>query len=206
MRFAITFVISFISFFVLKFFQVENIFTISAVLILILLVVMYPLLHAVLLETDIEKIERFLIKNKRNPNFYIIYAMANGLDEEVKELTEKLLVKYKSPSRQAMYKIAEALYFKNMLVIRSQLAHIKNPSYQFYYQAIIFIDDGDIDGANEVIEKISSKWMKSALLAQREKRLNNVLAAKSYAEQAIQHSKGLQRYLLHKTYELEFGL
>ncbi|HHY72151.1 MAG TPA: hypothetical protein GX497_02770 [Bacillus bacterium] len=206
MRYAITFVIGFLSFFTLKFFQVDNVFIVGAVIVLILVGVMYPLLHAVLLETDIDKIERFLLKNKRNPNFYIIYALANGLDEDVKNVTEKLLQKYKSPSRQANYKIAEALYFKDIPVIRSQLGHIKNPPYQSYYRAIILLEDDDIDGANKVIEKISSKWMKNALMAEREKKLNNLSAAKSYAEQAILHSKGLQRYLLQKTFELEFSI
>ena len=75
----------------------------------------------------------------------------------------------------------------------------------FHYQAIILLEDGEINEANNVIGKISSKWMKNALLAEREKKLNNLLDAKGYAEKAILNSKGLQRYLLHKTYELEFG-
>ncbi|KEF36892.1 hypothetical protein M670_03806 [Schinkia azotoformans MEV2011] len=205
MRYVNTFVISLISFFVLDFFQVDNVFIVGTVMVLILVGVMLPLLYTVLLETDIDKIEKFLLKNKRNPNFYIVYAMANRLDKDVRDLTEKLLKKYKSPSRQAHYKIAEALYFKNFSVIRSQVEQIKNPSYQSYYQAIVLLEDGDINGANNAIEKISSKWMKNALLVEREKKLNNLLDAKSYAEKAILHSKGLQRYLLHKTYEIEFS-
>lgn len=206
MRVFITFFISLISFFALSYFQIDNIFIIGAVIVLILVGAMFPLLHTVLFETNIGKIERFLLKNKRNPNFYIIYAMANRLDEEVKDVTEKLLKKYKSPSRQALYKIGEALYFNNIPVIKLQVELIKDPSYQYYYQAIIFLEAGDIDSANEWIEKLSSKWMKNALLAEREKKLNNVLDAKSYAEKAILHSKGLQRYLLQKTYEVEFGI
>lgn len=64
---------------------------------------------------------------------------------------------------QALYKIGEALYFKNIPVIRSQVKFIKDPSCQCYYQAIIFLEDGNIDGANELIEKLLLKWMKNTL-------------------------------------------
>ncbi|MFE8694757.1 hypothetical protein ACFYKT_00130 [Cytobacillus sp. FJAT-53684] len=206
MRYVITFFISLLCFLTLYFFQIDNIFIIGLVIILILAAVMFPMLKALFWETNIEKIERFLLKNKKNPNFYIVYAMANENDEDVKNLTEKLLQKYPQKSRQALLKTGEALYFKNITAAKSEVDHIKPLSHRLYYQAIILIEDGDMEGADEVIEKITTKWMENALLAEREKKLNNLSNAKKYAKKAKQHSKGVQRYLLHKTYEREFDL
>ncbi|WP_456277872.1 hypothetical protein [Bacillus sp. AK128] len=205
MRYGVTFIISLISFFTLQYFEVDNVWIIGTVMVLVLAIVLLPTLNNVLWETNIDKIERFLLKNKRNPHFYMVYAMANELDEEVRSITAKLLQKYKQKSRQATYKVGEALYFKDFVVVKSQLEHIKSPTYHFYYQAIILLEENDIEAANEVIDKITTKWMKNGLLAEREKKLNNITQAKQYAETAIQQTRGLQRYLMHKTFEREFG-
>lgn len=206
MRLIITFIISLISFFTLNYFQIGNIFIIALVVLSILLVVLYPMLHTILFETNISKIERFLLKNKKNPNLYMIYALANELDEEVRGLTEKLLQKYKNRSRQAMYTVGKALYFKDIEEAKLHINQISQLSYRLYYQSIILIEEGDFDGAVKMIEEVSTKWMKDALLAELEKKRNNLPNAKKYANQAKLHSKGLQRYLLHKTYEREFGI
>jgi hypothetical protein len=206
MRFIVTFVISLVGFFVLHYLQVSSIFAMAILAIVILIGVMYPLLQVLLWETNITKVEKFLLKNKKNPNFYIVYALANGLDEDVRKITDSLLQKYKQPSRQALYKIGAALYFKNMIVVRNEIEYVKSDAYRLYYQAILLIDEGDIEGANELIVKVPTKWMKNALLAEREKQLNHTTEAQSYAEKAKQESRGLQRYLLHKTYEREFNI
>ena len=176
----------------------------AAVFILLLISVMYPLLHVTLLETNIDRIEKFLLRNKNNPNFSMIYALANEHDEEVKEITQKLIQKYKARSRQALYKISEAIYFKNLSVAKTEIEYITSPLYRSYYQALISLEDGELDCANREIDKITNQWMKNALLAEREKKQGNIVQARQYAEIAKQKSKGLQRYLLHKTYEREF--
>ncbi|PYZ92280.1 hypothetical protein CR194_15700 [Salipaludibacillus keqinensis] len=206
MRYVIAFVLSLICFLTLHLFQVDNIFLIGAALLLFVSGVMFPLLYTVFLEKNIDRIEKFLLKNKHDPNFYIIYALANEMDEEVKDTTEKLLKKRHSTSRKAIYKVVEALYFNKLDVAKSHFSEIKSQPYRLYYQAMILLEEVDINGANEIIEQVSPKWMKQALLAERKKKLNNIPQAKNYAEKAKQHTKGLQRYLLHKTYEREFGI
>ncbi|WP_078544649.1 hypothetical protein [Litchfieldia alkalitelluris] len=93
MRYIIAFIISFISFFALQHFNIDNVFINVLVFLIILAIVFYLILHTVVYETKIDKLERFLLKNKRNPNFYMIYALANEIDEDVKAITDLLLKK-----------------------------------------------------------------------------------------------------------------
>jgi hypothetical protein len=206
MRYIIAFILSFLSFFTLQYFNVESVFTNGLVFLLIVAIVFYPILHTVLFETNIDKIERFLLKNRKNPNFYMIYALANENDEEVKDITDMLLKKYKQESRQAMYKVVQALYFKDIAEAKLHINKIKPLHYRSYYQSSILLEEGDLDGAVELMEKLPSQWMKDAILAEHAKKLNNLPTAKDYANKAMLSSKGLQRYLLYKTYEREFGI
>lgn len=206
MRYIITFLLSLFSFFLLQYFEISNVFAIALVAIIILAAVMYPLLKVIFLETNIDKIEKFLLENKKNPNFYMIYALANELDDDVREITEDLLQKHKQKSRQALYKVIEALYFKNILMAKSEVEHISSQTYRLYYQALILLEEGKLSDANEVIDKLPTKWMKNALLAERERKLDHLQEAKDCAKQALLQTKGLQRYLLHKTYKREFGI
>ncbi|MFC4321428.1 hypothetical protein [Litchfieldia salsa] len=205
-RYAIAFILSFLSFFVLEYFNLETIFTNVLVFLLILAIVFYPILHTVLFETNIDKIERFLLKNNKNPNFYMIYALANEMDDEVKELTDKLLKKSNQESRQAMYRVVQALYFKDIAEAKLHVSKIKQLHYRLYYQSIILLEEGDLDGAVELMEKLPSPWMRDVILAEHAKKLNNLPTAKDYAKKALLSSKGLQHYLLHKTFEREFGI
>ncbi|MCT8138578.1 hypothetical protein H1D32_12990 [Anaerobacillus sp. CMMVII] len=204
MRFFTTFIISLIAFLVLTFFKINSIIVFIAVGICILFIVMYPFLKISLFETNIDKIEKFLLKHKNNPNFYIIYALANELDQDIDRLTDKLVSKTRQKSRQAIYKIIRALYFKDLMEAKKEIDNVTAPEYKHYYQALILLEENNISEANHWIEKLSTNWMKNALLAELERKQGNLDEATAYATKAKQQTKGLQHYILHKTYEREF--
>ncbi len=206
MRYIIAFFISLVTFFVLNYFDMNNIFAVSFVFIIILIFILGPILYTTILQTDVDKLERFLLKNKKDPNFYIIYSLANELDEEVDDITEILLHKYKQVPRQAMYSVVRALYLKDLQEAKLHVRQIKPLKYSLYYQSIISIEEGDFDVAEDLMKQIKTKWMTHALLAEMEQKRNNITEARSHALQARSSSRGLQRYILHKTYEREFGL
>ncbi|WP_078544648.1 hypothetical protein [Litchfieldia alkalitelluris] len=105
-----------------------------------------------------------------------------------------------------MYKVVQALYFKDIDEAKLFINQIKPLTYRLYYQSYILLEEGDLDGAVDLMEKLSTKWMKDALLAEHARKLNNLPNAKHYAKNAVLQSKGLQRYLLQKTYEREFRI
>ncbi|RXI96398.1 hypothetical protein DS745_22040 [Anaerobacillus alkaliphilus] len=206
MRFFTTFMISLGVFLLLTLFNINGIFSFITIGILILFIVMYPILHGSFLETNIDKIEKFLLKNKHNPNLYIIYALANERDEEINQLTEQLISKTGQKSRQSIYKIIRSLYFKDVLEAKKEIQNITAPEYKHYYQALILLEENRITEADPWIGKVSKPWMKYALLAERAKKQGNLDEACAFATKAKQQTKGLQHYLLHKTYEREFKM
>ncbi|KAB8139463.1 hypothetical protein F9U64_00055 [Gracilibacillus oryzae] len=205
MRYIITFFLSLIAFFTLHYFQVNNIFVIVLVITFILIAVLFPLVYTIFHETDMKKIERFLLKNKKDPNFYMTYALANKLDKEVEELTEVLLHKFKKPSRQASYRVVKALYFKDIEEAKLYINQMAPVQYRHYYQTVILIEEGNFTAAHDRIEKMPENWMKYALLAEIERKRDNLTEAEDHARRAQSLVKGLQAYLLQKTYEREFG-
>jgi hypothetical protein len=205
MRFFTTFIISLLAFLILAFYKVSFPVVLTTG-VLIFLFMMYPILRMTLFETNIEKIEKFILKNKKDPNFYIIYALANELDDEVDHLTDKLVKKSALSSRRATYQVIRDIYFKDFSAAKLQLKEIKSLQFKYYYEALIALEEENYSEANQLIEKITTAWMKDALLAEREKKQNNLTKAKEYAGKAKQKTKGLQHYLLHKTYEREFQL
>ena len=203
--YVITFFLSLLCFFILFLLQLNELIYFVFAFIIIFAIVMYPILKISFWETNLEKIENFLVKNKKNANFYIIYALANKTDDEVKSITNKLVAKTKNKSRIAHYKMMEAIYFKDLTAARKIVVDIVDPKYRNYYEAMIAIEDGDEKRAEELMKEIPNNWMYYALLVVHEQKKNNLAKAKKYAQKAIEETKGLQRYLLHKTYEREFS-
>ncbi|QSS98631.1 hypothetical protein IMZ31_10965 [Pontibacillus sp. ALD_SL1] len=201
-----TFIVSAIGFFFLYYFEITNLWLIALFGVLLVVFAIFPTLNILLWEKNILKIERFLLKNKKNLTFYTVYALANGLDEEIQSTTEKLVSKSKHRSRQALYKIGEALHFKDLEAANEELSYITAPAYRAYYEGFIRLEEGDLAQANRIIDETKTTWMKNALMAERERLAGHLDEAILYAEEAKKNSKGLQYYTLHKTFERELGI
>ncbi|WP_076338039.1 hypothetical protein MHI37_25600 [Paenibacillus sp. FSL H8-0548] len=144
-----------------------------------------------------------MIKQRKKPALYLFYAAANQQDEEVEQLIGKLLIKYKQPNRQALYKAIHGMYRKNSAAVKSEIARIQPVEYRFYYETYFQIEEGDLETARANAAKISKLWMRAALLSEIEIKAGNRSEAISLARQALQSCRGVQRYLLHKNYERE---
>lgn len=160
-------------------------------------------LYTPLLETDLDRLEKFLIAQRKNPAFYILYASSNRQDEEVERLMPQLLLKYKQRHRQALYMAFHGAYRKDVSSVKNQIVHIRPMDYQHYYAAFVHLEEGNIELARSSAARVSKPWMKNALLSEIEEKTGNQLEAASYAKKALLSSRGLQRYVLHKHYERE---
>ncbi|MFT4416308.1 hypothetical protein ACLM5H_20800 [Fredinandcohnia humi] len=150
---------------------------------------------------DVEKLEKFIRERRRNPVFKLYYGIANTLDDDVKEATDTLLRKYKDPSRQAIFKTLHALYEKDILRAKHEIQKIQPVEYKHYYQAIVAIEEGNLEEANELCSSIKSDWMKHALRAGIAEKAKDHEAFKEQIQKAFDKTRGLQRYVLYKQYE-----
>ncbi len=189
---------------VMAFLKMNFYIALSIIVMIAFFGLIFPLLNAVLWETDVKKIEKFLKNKKKNPYYNLIYALANNLDNEVEEATNILLKKYQQKHRQALFKTIYALYKKEISIVKQEIEHIKPVNYRQYYQAIILIEEENFSDAKQLINQISIPWMKSALLSDIENKLRNNEKAMCFAKEALKQAKGLQKYILYKTYQRDF--
>ncbi|MFF2885786.1 hypothetical protein [Paenibacillus sp. NPDC057967] len=145
--------------------------------------------------------EKFLIKQHKNPDLHICYLMANNRTAEAEALLEKLLAKHKNPARRALYTAMYASHQKNIDAIKAVLPDIPAGQYRSYYEAAIHIGEGNLEEARSMTAGVSKTWMRNSLLAEIELAKGNRQQAIMYARQAWQGCKGVQRYVSYKTYE-----
>ncbi|MBY0010002.1 hypothetical protein [Paenibacillus typhae] len=157
--------------------------------------------YPAVLDKRVDRVESFLRSHKKNPALYIQYALANRLDDEAKTTMDKLMSKYKHSKALATYKAAYGLYRKDMAAVQEAVQDIRYPDYRAYYEAALLVEDGKSAEARGHLESIKKRWMRSALLAEIERKDGNEEAAVKYAKEAIGASGGVQHYVLHKEYE-----
>lgn len=173
--------------------------------IVVFVLILAPRIYYMYFAEDIPKIERFMKRNIKQPMIGLYFGLANRNDDLVAETMEKVLKKYRKEHLQAIFKTIECIYMKNISEAKRYVGDIKPEAYQYYYLALIAIEENDLEEAENLIEKTNHDWMKSALYAQLNKKAGNFSEAKNYAKTAINEAKGLQKYMLFKNFEREFA-
>lgn len=169
-----------------------------AALILFGIFVFYPMGW----ETRMERLEAFLRKKQSTPYIYIFYATANRLDEEVELTMEKLMSNTSaSKSTKANYQAAYGAYRKDLFTVRKAVREMRKSVYRTYYETFVLIEEGETERATEHLGSIKREWMRFALLAEIERKLDHYKEAEEFASQAVQASKGVNRYVMTKEYE-----
>lgn len=183
--------------------DLSMIYIVIASVLLVLIFVGLPMYRIYFRETRIERLEKFLLRQRKKPEMYIIYAMANNREEEAADMMSRLLVKYTQPHRQAQYKAAYCIYRKDAAAVKKELVHLKSSDQRHYYEAFVHTEEGNLELARDTAAKLSTPWMKSSMLSEIEKKAGNQHEAIAHGKQALHSSKGLQRYILYKTFERE---
>ncbi|WP_206669815.1 hypothetical protein [Paenibacillus luteus] len=162
-----------------------------------------PYCYMLFRETNMDRLEKFLIRQRRKPALYLFYVSANRQDEEFERVIDQLLRKYKQPARQALYKVVHGVYHKNISTLKNEIPHIRPIQYRQYYEAYVQIEEGKLEQARASAAQMAKPWMRYALLCEIELKSGNRSEAIALARETLRHCKGLQRYLVHKGYELE---
>ncbi|KQO12048.1 hypothetical protein [Paenibacillus sp. Leaf72] len=163
-----------------------------------------PLFYTILGTRNLMKIERFLLANRKIPSYYINYTVANRLDDEFEENIAKLLKQYKQKNKQALFKTLQAHYNKDIQSVLHEIEFIQPIEYRYYYQAYYYIERREFTEAHDYINRISKDWMKQSLLSYMEYKQGNRPRAIELAEEAMQAARGIQLYVMVKTFEREY--
>ncbi|MDP9675764.1 hypothetical protein J2W97_001759 [Paenibacillus jamilae] len=204
LRNLITFVFVIVMWMIVDRLHINNALAFIIIFILIFLILYVPILFTVLWDSNLKRIEKFLMSRKSKPEYHLFYALAHEIDEEVEDSIRLLLQKYKGIHKQALYKTVLAFYKKEILTVKEEIEFIKPLAYKNYYRAIVCMEEGSNAEAHRIIHDIPTTWMKNALLSELELKSNHYSAALKLAQQALHQSKGLQKYVLFKTYQRKF--
>lgn len=199
-RIIIYFVIFLLSFYLLNQ-GMSKVYVFLIALGLVGLILIFPFYYMLLVETRIDRLEKFLKKQHNNPELYLSYLMVNNRFEETEALLERMLIKHKNPSRQALYKAMYAAHQKNTVELKNILPDIQLERYRNYYEAYVLMDEGHLERARSLITATTKPWMRDSLLSEIELKAGNRQEAISYARQALLGCKGVQRYMTYKNYE-----
>ncbi|SFE70667.1 hypothetical protein SAMN04487969_105221 [Paenibacillus algorifonticola] len=188
----------------LNYLKVEGPAAIVIIFLTFLAATLGPLFYTILGTRNLAKIERFLLANRNIPSYYINYTVAHRLDDEFEEMMGKLLKQYKQKNKQALFKTLRAHYNKDIQSAAQEIELIQPMEYRYYYQAYYYIERREFTEAHDHINRISKAWMKLALLSYIELKQGNRPRAIELAEEAMQAARGVQLYVMVKTFEREY--
>lgn len=162
----------------------------------------FHIIYPMAWETRMDRLDAFLRNKKHKPYIYIFYATANRLDEEVEETIEKLMNNTTaSKSTKANYQAAYGMYREDLFTVRKAVREMRRSDYRTYYETILLVEEGESERARVHLASIKKEWMRFALLAEIERRLNHLEQAREYAARAIHASRGVNRYIMTKEVE-----
>ncbi|OEH94231.1 hypothetical protein [Bacillus solimangrovi] len=163
-----------------------------------------PYYHTIFQQKNVTKIEKFLIRNKKQPIYQFYYAIANELDDEIEASLEKVLKKQKLAPKRAIIEVIYHLYKKDRRSAKEKIELIENPLLKKYYEASIQIDERRYRVAEPMINELTQDWMKDALYSEIALKKQNRKQAIKHAKAAYENAKGLQKYMLYKSYTRDF--
>ncbi|MCM2980183.1 hypothetical protein M3599_04480 [Niallia circulans] len=198
--------VAIITFFVLDNFTSPlflNIFICYVLVFVTMLITTWYRIHAT---RNIEKLEKLFSKNNKHPYYSFVHALSVKEDKRVIVSYRKLMKRKKYQAHYPIFTILFSLYFGKTLGLREEAEKIKHSEMKSYYLALINIEEQQFPDAQQWITRVNKKWMKEALLAEIAIKKEEKDVAKKHAKSALKHTKGIQYYVLKKTYEREFHL
>ncbi|MNW31315.1 hypothetical protein D3C74_82250 [compost metagenome] len=172
-----------------------------ALFLALVVVLLLPSVYSILWETNIRRLERYLLAHRSKPEVYLYYVVGNELDEEVEQCIHMLLAQHKSASKQALFRTVLAFHRKNLIEVQEEIKLIRPQAYSDYYRAALQIELGHTQAALQIIQGIPKLWMRNALLYDIKRRAGEIEEAQALAEQCLSQVRGLQKYILFRTFQ-----
>ena len=142
----------------------------SLVLVLFLLIMLgfrlfvefYPLVFS----RNIQGIERYIMKRKRNLPLLLTYAVVNQMDNEVEEVYHKLISKTKNQHKKAVFNTIYAGYKNDLEMAKKNVQLIKQEMQRLYYKALIHIEENELNEAKNLCSQFKSEILTEVIQAE----------------------------------------
>ncbi|MGM7724672.1 hypothetical protein [Metabacillus sp. Hm71] len=176
------------------------------VIIIIAYFLIYPIFRLYWGTGDVEKIEQLLLKNKKYPFYRFYYGIANGIEKDVDESIRKINQGFHLPSVKKQHQLIHAYFHEQPEEMEKILNGMRKSAFTLYYQAARSILINDFEGARSYIKQNPKMWMQEALTTELLVKENRKEDAFNHARNALSKTKGIQRYVLLRSWEREWGM
>jgi hypothetical protein len=165
-----------------------------------------PNFYVIHFGSDLKMIEKALISNRAVPLYNFILASANRDDKEVAFSIEALLNRYKSSSKQALFRTLHAAYKEEILTVKEEIKLITPEKSQYFYQALVSIEEGNIMEAEKYKNLVDKPITKNILKIEMMLKVGQLAEAYQLSLQALEQAKGIQKYTIYKSIERYFPM
>jgi len=175
------------------------VYTVIIVVYVVLLVL--PQMYTIYKSNNLEKVERFLEKNKRKPIFAYPLVVKIGNREEIISTIQLILSKYKQPYIQEVYKTNLALFESNASLFEQRAKQISKEPLHTYYIAYAEALKGNFENAQALKQKLPVGWMPCAIDAIIANEKDDLSAFRLASDESIHLARGVQKYNLYYSFE-----
>ena len=166
------------------------VYTVIIVVYVVLLVL--PQMYTIYKSNNLEKVERFLEKNKRKPIFAYPLVVKIGNREEIISTIQLILSKYKQPYIQEVYKTNLALFESSASLFEQRAKQISKEPLHTYYIAYAEALKGNFENAQALKQKLPVGWMPCAIDAIIANEKDDLSAFRLASDESIHLARGVQ--------------
>ncbi|MGD6801250.1 hypothetical protein [Rossellomorea aquimaris] len=166
------------------------------------LIVYIPYVWYMYFSQNTEKIGSYLNQRTKQPIIQFYCSLADSDERGAEEALHLLKKKYKSPNITAIFTVAYAALENRLSTVRDDILLIKDSSVRQYYEALLKVEEGHYEEAEEMSSTLTKPWMGESMKAELLQKKGLSEQAAVHETKAIELTKGMQRYLLVKKYKL----
>lgn len=168
---------------------------------IILFIILGDTIYTLYGTTNMKKVEKFLLNNRKNPLYHLAYVQANGTKEEIIQVIDDLLKKQKNPFIQQYYSAVREYSSENYEKAMELAENIQKDTYKNYTKALIHVKLNQLEEAENLLPSLSIQFMKEEILALIAYKKNDDEKFEIHSKNCIDVCKGVQRYNMMKTFE-----
>lgn len=148
--------------------------------------------------TNLERVEKFIMKKKKEPIYHFVYSQAFGSVEDQLKSIEQILSKYKQPHIRHYYQAIRAYLKEDYQLALQEVEFINKHHIKNYTKAFIYAAMGEKEQSLDI--PLEKNWMKEAVLAMIAYKEKNPQSFRKHSLNAIEGAKGIQRYSLNASF------
>ena len=161
---------------------------------LIVVAVIYRHIHILYRTNNMQRVDKFVKSQKKQPFFAYVYANAYGTKAEQLQVLDEVIAKYKQPVMKYNFLFNKAILEQDITGAKEAAEKIqKEPltSYALCYIAALEGRTGDMRS-----EKLTQPWMQPAIEAVYAHEMKDEIAFARFTNESIDAARGVQKYSL----------